>query len=407
MTYIPKDNFEFTQFNEAVVSTRNSSFAIKPTWGISFLRESLSFSGTGAGGTEEGGEIKLSTGPDVNSYVSTTTLERGVYVAGASGQVGLGVRLPVAPVSTQYAEWGYTDGENGFGYGVDSSGMYIFYKHSLSGSTKVYQDSWNVDKMSGNTEGSSGYQLDLARGNIFQVDFVWYGYGTISYTINIFDSANNIRKKVEVHRLNVHSSVSVVDPNQPITVSVHNGSGATTNLDVFIGGRQFSIIGGSHENEKRKISEVVNNFSLTSATGVWQSVMSIKKKENFGISNRENSINTLIKNVQVITNQNIEFALCFSGATTGTPSGWSTPSYWVSSETSVETKVSSGSMTHSLFGYPFMRGIVSTASKNFINEASKSLKVFLHKDIEVVLFMRNLTASSAVISAILEWEEEW
>ena len=45
--------------------------------------------------------------------------------------------------------------------------------------TKFAQSSWNIDKMDGT--GTSGYNVDLAKMQMFYIDYTWYGAGAIRY----------------------------------------------------------------------------------------------------------------------------------------------------------------------------------------------------------------------------------
>lgn len=45
--------------------------------------------------------------------------------------------------------------------------------------TRIPQSSWNIDKMDGT--GTSGYNLDLTKMQMFYIDYTWYGAGAIRY----------------------------------------------------------------------------------------------------------------------------------------------------------------------------------------------------------------------------------
>lgn len=51
--------------------------------------------------------------------------------------------------------------------------------------TKVPQSSWNLDKMDGT--GASGYNIDLARMQMFYIDYSWYGAGIVRWGLRAAD----------------------------------------------------------------------------------------------------------------------------------------------------------------------------------------------------------------------------
>ena len=52
----------------------------------------------------------------------------------------------------------------------------------------IPQSSWNVDPLNGT--GPSGETLNLAKGNIFQIVFTWYGYGVIEFNVVLPNPTN-------------------------------------------------------------------------------------------------------------------------------------------------------------------------------------------------------------------------
>ena len=51
--------------------------------------------------------------------------------------------------------------------------------------TRIKQSSWNIDKMDGT--GTSGYNIDLTKMQMFYIDYTWYGAGTIRYGFRATD----------------------------------------------------------------------------------------------------------------------------------------------------------------------------------------------------------------------------
>ena len=184
-----------TLFDELIVSERTPLIEINSALGISVLRDVTAATNTGAV-TNSGGENVLSTGTTTASTASLTTVEYGRYYPGTSAQMGMGIRAPGTYTGTAFAEWGYFGSTDGFGYGVDATDDYLFYTRAGS-QTKVYQTDWNVDAMDGT--GPSGATLDISQGNIYQINFSWYGYGAIEWYV-VMDGFSGRQTPILVHR---------------------------------------------------------------------------------------------------------------------------------------------------------------------------------------------------------------
>lgn len=387
-------NSRKTPFGEQVSAYRSSSFNFKPTWGLSLLRNTITTTGTGAAVIETNGEGKLSTGTTTTGVASIRTKERGQYQAGTQGEVGVGIRIPTNPTGTQNGQWGYFDDNNGFGYGIDSTGVYVF-KRTGGIETKTYQGDWNVDIANG--KGASGLTLDITQGIIFQIDFTWYGYGEISFYIttkNLFDS----NKRVLVHTLQVNNGVSIVDPNQPITITVENGGTTDSNFDLYFGGRQFSVVSGDSLPSLRVTSIELPQYTVTS--GSYVPVASIRKKTDF--NGRENSVNAYFDNIEVITDSPIAVMYDFGGSTTG--GSWVAPSDVSSDETALEVNTAITGCT------PFTAAgkhiFSSSGNRNNLSGGTREERIVFGQSDEVAIFVKKFDAN-ANVRVVLDVKEEW
>lgn len=392
------------RFDETVTSIRTSQMNYKPTWGISTLRYAIVNTGAGAASSELNGEFKLESGTANNGIASIRTLQRGQYQAGTIGQSGIGVRIPVNPTSTAYMEWGYTDfANNGFYLGVDVNGKYIAY---ISGgnSIKIYQQDWNEDKLDG--KGKSGLVLNYSEGVVSQIDFVWYGYGDIDFIFYPFNPKTGNIEKVVTHHLKISNSASIIDPNQPLMFRTSNGASGTTNTVLYIGGHQFSVLDGNSIPKTRSVAQLVTNFTTDTSTN-WQPLIAVRKKATF--NGRVNSVNALVKSFVVAANDEMEVRITAGGTTSNL--AWATPTGWTSTEAACETKFASGGapLTASVDGNPFIYDYVNSLGKSSTNITSDSAEFELGESLEVILWIRRLTAVGAMIvkHANLEWEEEW
>lgn len=391
-----------TPFDELLTAYRSSQFNFKPTWGASALRYKQSTTGTGASISEVSGEFNIESGTDLSGVSQLTTNQRGQYQAGTQGQFGAGVRIPVSPTGTQNLEWGYTDFQNGFTFGVDATGSYVSY-YTGGTQTKVYQTDWNIDKVDG--DGASGEILNYVDGVVTQIDFVWYGYGNIKYYVFIFDEPSGNFKKIPVHNLKIQESLSVIDPNQPISFKSDNGASSNTNIILYVGGHQFSIIDGYSVPQKRQASEYVSNFATATNTN-WQPLIAIEKKTLF--RGRNNSVNVHILDYEVLADGECNVRLTFGGVTSSLT--YATPTGWDANETAVETKVTSGGavLTASSAGNPISYGYCDSSNKGTFAIVDE-FDLILGDDYEIILWIQRLigTGTITVKHAHLSWLEEW
>ena len=394
-----------TRFGEQLTALRTSQMNFKPTWGISTLRYATVTTGTGAALSETNGEFRLQSGTANSSIASIETNQHGQYQAGAMGQAGIGVRIPTAPTSTAFCEWGYTDFTNGFYHGVDGTGKYVAYVTG-GAATKVYQSSWNVDALDGT--GASGYTLNLADGNVSQIDFTWYGYGDIEFSYLLLDTATNKIVKTVCHRTKITGSASIIDPNQPLMFRVGNGASTTTDVSMYIGGHQFSTVDGLSIPQARLCAELL--VSYTTATDVaWQPIIAFRKKATF--NGRDNSVRVRLNNILVATDSDMMVRYTVGGVTSNL--SWATPTGKTSTETAVETKITTGAtaLTTSSDGEPFDYTFVSTngSGTSKVGDVSLNTQISVGATQEIILWVRRLSATGAmaVKMASITWTEEW
>ena len=396
---------DVTCFGEQLTAARHSQMNFKPTWGISALRFTTVTTGAGAAVGETSGEFRLQSGTDTSSVASIQTNKRGQYQAGAMGQAGIGIRIPVAPTGTQYIEWGYTDFTNGFYFGVDATGNYVAYVTD-GVDTKVYQTNWNVDKLDGT--GTSGYTLDQSDGNGSQIDFVWYGYEDTEFNYLLLDTTTGKVVKTPCHRIKIEGSASIVDPNQPLMFRVGNGASSTTNLSMFVGGHQFSVVDGSSAPQARTGAELLTSYTTALSTA-WQPLIAFRKKATF--AGRANSIRVKMQGFSVAADADMQIRYTVGGTTSnGT---WGTPTGRTATETGVETKVTSSGvvLAASSDGEPLAYGFESAAGSGNSRAGStgEDTELTIGADQEVILWVRRLSASGAMAikMADIAWVEEW
>jgi len=94
--------------------------------------------------------------------------------------------------------------------------------------TFIPTTSWNIDMLDGS--GSSGTTIDTTKGNVFQIQYQWLGFGAITFFV---ETATG--KFQPVHRIryaNNATSVSLDQPTGHIHAHIKNVNGGTTNHEI-------------------------------------------------------------------------------------------------------------------------------------------------------------------------------
>lgn len=378
-----------TLFNEMITSERTPLIEVSAAMGISAVRDKTAITNTGTV-TNGSGENILSTGTTTGSTASLATLKHGRYYSGTSAQIGMGVRAPGTYTGTAYAEWGYFGAADGFGFGTDATGTYIFYTRN-SVQTKVYQSSWSNDVMDGT--GPSGATFDKADGNIFQMVFSWYGYGTIEWAL-VIETSTGRQLPVVVHRYTPVQANSIRDPNQPISMKISNGN-TTTDYSVYGGGRQFSVY-GRYIPSVRRTNE--SKLDKTSVGTTFLPMITFRRKSGFeGFPAKFHEV-SIISTAALLWEVRIGSTLTGAsfGAVTNIPA----------TETALEVDIAATAVTN---GQKVQSGIVSTSGVGGNASGGFSRAAFnldLPGVTELTLCVRTVTGT-ATVSAVLGMEEEW
>lgn len=235
-------------------------------------------------------EHQLSTVADTNDNAYLRTEERGQYTAGFMCQAGMGVRIPQNPTGDSTMRQGYYEVDesnnpyNGFWFGVDVDG--VFVARASSGDVeKVYQENWNRDKVSEEYNlNPSDSVLDLVDGTVFRIDFTYYGYGPIEMRVLLDDDDDDQygnSKLQTVHTFHVANQTSTDNTNLPLRADITSGGVDNDALDLFVGGRQFSVVGKETTN-LRKVAHTRTSLSTVDDTA-WYPAISFKLKD--GVDN--------------------------------------------------------------------------------------------------------------------------
>ncbi len=187
--------------------------------------------------------------------------------------------------SNQVRQWGYADDNNGLFFQLSGTTLSCVRRTNITGSvvdTVVTQANWNQDKLDGT--GTSGVNLDITKGNIFEAHFQWLGVGEVWWFVN----------GILVH-ISSHPN-TIVGPYMrtaqlPLFVRVNN-TGAST-------GSNVTWICSTVQSDGGQTSPYVcfaayNNADISTTT-TERPLLSIRPKTTFNsITNRAISLPTLL-----------------------------------------------------------------------------------------------------------------
>lgn len=381
-------NQSLSQFGEVLTISRSPIIELNSSYGVSSIRDVVAL--TGGGSASDGaGEIILSTSAAPTSSVRIKSAESGVYIAGYGAEIGIGMRFPNAPTGNQVALWGGLTnlGNDALRFGYDSTGVYISRLRNSIEATKVYQSSWNQDKLDGT--GKSGFNLNMSGGTIFQIDFTWYGYGQIQW--GVIAVVDGQQKFIAAHSEKVVGESSIESPNLQVFSQVDNG-GDATDFTSYLGGRQYSVIGRYVPNFR-----YTGSFRVSTNTSTTR-IPLITFRGKTGFLDRRvllDAIDAGVASADVI----IEVILggTLTGETFGNPTGHAV------SETALEVDTAATAITGGVLIYS---DYLTAGAGNKINFSTKDASIPIPIENNITLAVRTLTGTGTITS-FFRMKEEW
>lgn len=395
-----------TQFGEVQNARHFPIINIKPTFEPSDLRLIQTTTNGGSISNNDQNLIELETGTNTGGTAEIETQKNGQYQADAIGLFGTAIWTdnPEDINGDQEATWGNYSDTDGFGFGVNDTGVFVFNRKN-GNDTKVYQTDWNQDTLDSSLgDNPSGNTLDLTHGNIFRVEYHWYGSGDAVFWIDVSDDQENDRDLVPVHRMTFRNDPSLTNPNNPLGVDADNGGEGST-LVVEVGAMQFGVIAGERSITNREVNDFVEQHEITSNSSTWEPILAVRRKDT--LNGNTNSLRAEILNASVTgydapVTFKVTASDTVSGATFESPTDWG-------SESAMEVSTNPNGFTADV-GLPFIRDYVAVATggPSTVSKASISrANVPVGQERIIVLWVRNTTDTNATVSAVLKWEEFW
>jgi len=389
-----------SQFNELRVSRKFPIVELTSVYGVSVLRDVVATTGAGTV-TNTSTEYSINTTASGADSAILESAMRGRYEPGFAGEAGMGVRIPILPTGNQIAQWGLFDVQNGAYFGTTSTNIFVAIRRA-GVDTIFNQSSWNVDKLDG--AGPSGAILTLSKGNIFQIVFTWYGYGVIEFRVVIPDPITLAQEVITVNRYTPTAQTSFVDPNLPLRAEINN-TGTASSFNLFVGGRQYSII-GKYDPTFRVTSE---RRSISNVTTTLTPVISFTRKTVFPAgSARSNSVEVDLEEINIIaTSADLAYQVLLGGTLNGTFVNFPTATTIIpDSETALLVNITSTTITG---GEVVFQGITSGAGElGKVLATAQLLSFTLPDNATVTLAVARLAGSATnTVRASFSVTESW
>jgi len=397
-----------SQFDDVKTTERITTIDLASSFGTSELRDVIMTSGSGAVSPDPDlttGEMVLKTGTTTGSSVSLQSAETGRYTPGHSAEVGIGVREATNGFQNdEVVKWGYyvPDGD-GFFFGKDVNPaddtveLFVGIQQGGVNEKKVYRRDWN----GADVDSQLGRETNLlTEGTVFQINYTWYGYGVIEYSV-VTQDENNEQKTIILHREVRFGHTSIADPNSRITVEADNGSTAR-DVEIRVGGRQFSILGSAPSEER--ITAQTRLGPDGAGTGSWTYVM--------GWTREDGSFNSRfdVSSIDALQNDNARYALFFVNPefvnTAVTGQSFGLPENVKDSETLLRVDTS-GSFNNISQANKVWEGNSSGASNTSGELNTENLSTNLPQDGQLILAVRGTSASVDVEAATMRMQEDW
>lgn len=226
-----------------------------------------------------------------------------------------GTALYTTGVAGSEQLFGCGDADDGLFFGYNGTSFGVMTRNS-GVDTWVAQENWNGDKMDG-TGGSSnptGQNLDTTKGNVYQINFQWLGFGLIEFSI---EDANTGRF-VPVHSIsyaNSNTVPSLSNPSFPILWSVEN---TTNNTNITLKGASCC---GEIEGKVEYLgpTNAIGN-SKTGVTTTLTNIVTIRNKSTYQTLTNRTPINILKYSISVDGTKPAEFQIVKNATLGGTPS---------------------------------------------------------------------------------------
>lgn len=386
----------FTALNAIQTAEAYPVISLKSNYGFSDLRDKRTVTGSGTVTNLVGdGKYTISSGTTPDSIAELRSVERGRYVSGSIAVPGVGISLPQSLIGDEEIIWGYFDEDEteGFGFGCDAIGLFIFRLFEGVEVDRVYRrgedggPSWD-DPMDGT--GPSGDTLNSANVDIYRMPFRWYGAGPV-----VFEVAGNGTQTDTVQVLTLEASGGnpiVSDPNLPINIRVKNGSNGRDIL-AYVYGRQFSILGRYQPNRR-----ITGDFRLSQSVGTtFVPLVTFQQKADYtSVSVKTAGVDLIVSNASII--YEIRVGATLTGAS------YAAPSNIPATETALEFDTSATALTN---GQKIYSGVAASGTGAQVSGSSSDIPDIELPAVTPITLCARAISGTATVTSVFRAREEW
>ncbi len=143
----------------------------------------------------------------------------------------------------------------------------------------IPQSHWNGDRLDGQggDRNASGMNLNHAKGNIYEVQYQWLGFGAIDYSIE--DESTGLFTLVhQIKYANRHTVPSIQNPTLPLYASVKNGS---TTTDIILKGASMAAFTEGVVDESQQGLQNGASGTLSGDLTTETAILAVKNKPIF------------------------------------------------------------------------------------------------------------------------------
>lgn len=260
------------------------------------------------------------------------------------------------------------------------------------------QTEWNGDVCdgSGSADNPSGFDLDPSKGNVYEIDVTYLGFGPILFKVMTTSNSNNPTYTV-VHSLkfpNTRTTTTLSQPSFPFTMAAYS-SGSTTNVSVSVGS-----FGGFLAGQKRLTGPrmTYSNNSTSVASANYHCLLTVRNDRVYNTRANQAVVNLLSFGGAIEDTTPVTLFLIKNATLAGTPNfaQWSTNSC-----TYVDTAATTCTFTNNeqiLFSLPI------GADGNFLFALSDD--VTLQPGETVTLAARTVTGTAGYVLMTLNTRED-
>lgn len=216
------------------------------------------------------GLLSLSSGAATSSSAQILTKRVIEYHPGT----GVNVRF------TTIFDTSVDGNEQIIGVGNDDNGFFFGYSGTSFGVTRrrdgtdnfIPQNTWNKDKFDGT--GASGQILDTSKGNVYQIQYQWLGFGAIKFFI---ENSNTGLFQLchEIKYANSNIETSITNPTLPFCAQSVN---TTNDTDVVLKTGSFGVY---QEGFLTEASFLVHGENNLKAVTTETNIITIKNRTTF------------------------------------------------------------------------------------------------------------------------------